>query len=158
MQVYYGLPDIQNITTICRRVVIVIGGGENAYRLLVETAAAETLYGTLRDPTPHGAGAGLFQCDPIGLIDTVDRTPANIHELVRKEFGVDLKRFSHHSLNTSPLVAAIVARLHYRLRPGAIPSTVRERGEYWKKWYNTAAGKGTVDQYVSKVQQYEKWM
>ena len=48
----------------------------------------------------------------------------------------------------SPAMCCIFARLHYLFKPGKIPSDITGQAEYWKKWYNTIEGAGTVDQYI----------
>lgn len=151
----YGLADARQIKHFAQVVVDVLGGGENAYRLLVETAAAETGYGTIPDRTRHGAGRGLFQCDEIGFVDVVKRARDEDVLALDRAFDFDLRRIKFELLNYSPLVAAAVARLHYKLRPGAIPATLRGRGEYWKKHYNSVLGKGSVDDYIFRAQRYE---
>ncbi|MBJ3579628.1 hypothetical protein JGC46_23410, partial [Salmonella enterica subsp. enterica serovar Derby] len=36
--------------------------------------------------------------------------------------------------------------------PESIPATRVERASYWKKYYNTSAGKGTPQDYINKCQ------
>lgn len=138
-------------------VVDVLGGGVNAYRILVETAAAETLCGTLPDKTRNGAGRGLFQCDEIGFVDVIQRASRADIDALELAFDFRLTDIKWEQLNYSPLIAAAVARLHYKLRPGAIPGDLRGRAEYWKKWYNSVAGKGSVADYIFKANAWEKY-
>ena len=42
----------------------------------------------------------------------------------------------------------IFARLKYILIPETIPTTIEGRAKYWKKFYNSVDGKGTLDHYV----------
>lgn len=44
--------------------------------------------------------------------------------------------------------ACMMCRVHYARFPGAIPATVDGQALYWKKWYNTHMGAGTIDQYL----------
>lgn len=44
--------------------------------------------------------------------------------------------------------AIVMARLVYWRAPGAIPSTKEGRAHYWKKYYNTEEGKGSVLKYL----------
>lgn len=153
----YGLVSTSHIKPICIAVCDVLGGGEEAVLLLCETAAAETKYGTMPDPTPDGAGRGLFQCDKISFEDIQQRAkPADI-EAVKRAFDIDIRRVRWEQLNFSPVLAAIFARWHYKLRPGAIPKTRQERAEYWKLHYNTVAGKGTAAGYVEKAKYWERY-
>ena len=45
-------------------------------------------------------------------------------------------------------LGVLLARLHYLRCPGAIPGDVHGQAAYWKQWYNTVAGKGTVEEYL----------
>lgn len=150
MSTFYGLATADNIYEVVGAVCRVLGAGENqsAVSLLLETAAQETRLGTFRDPTPNGAGRGLFQCDPIGLQDVQARTKAADVAAIKAAFNFDLALLPHAALDVSPLAAAVVARLFYKLVPGAIPVSLAGRAEYWKRYYNTVAGKGTAEEYV----------
>ena len=50
---------------------------------------------------------------------------------------------------TNIALAAAFCRIHYRRKPGAIPKSMPGRAAYWKKWYNSEEGAGTVDHYVA---------
>jgi hypothetical protein len=45
--------------------------------------------------------------------------------------------------------AVLMARIHYYRFPEAIPADLRGQAEYWKRRYNTTAGKGTPDKYIT---------
>lgn len=49
--------------------------------------------------------------------------------------------------------AAIMCRLHYRRVPKSLPTTVFGMAQYWKKYYNTKAGKGRIEDFVSSAEQ-----
>lgn len=149
--VAYGLYSTLQIRPMAEAVVDVLGGGEEAVLLLCETAAAETLYGTLPDPTPSGAANGLCQCDEKPFLDTVKRTSLADIAAIKKAFGFDLREIKWTDLRYSPLLSLIVCRLHYKLRPGKIPSTLEGRAQYWKVNYNSVLGAGTVQGYIKKV-------
>lgn len=150
MGVYYGLCSAAQVKHFAQAVCTVLGGGDEAVSLLCETAATETGCGTYADPTPNGAGRGAFQCDPIAFKDVVARSSEKDLSALKTAFGFDLHTVKHEALDYSPLIAAAVCRLHYKLCPGAIPLTLKARAEYWKKYYNTKAGKGTAAQYVER--------
>ena len=48
-------------------------------------------------------------------------------------------------------LAVALCRIHYLRMPGLIPGDVNGRGAYWKKYYNTALGAGTVEKYVNNA-------
>lgn len=154
---YYGLKSKEDAVMYARQVCAVVGDPatrEAAVALLVETAAAETLLGTLRDPTPYGAGTGLTQVDE-GTFDWLKGlySKGPVADAVLKAFNINLSKTKYQELETSPLLAMLFCRLRYARAPGAIPTSFVGRAEYWKKHYNTSAGKGTVAGYLKKAQE-----
>lgn len=150
----YGLINKQDAIGYARAVCAVIGGGKNTestVALLVETAAAETLLGDFKDPTPTSAGTGLTQVD-LGTFEWLRSKylGSTMAAQLLKEFGIDLSRTVYQELRTSPLMAMLFCRLRYLAVPVAIPATRGERADYWKKYYNTSAGKGTPTDYLEK--------
>ena len=87
---FYGLMHKEDAVVAARAVCEVIGSPatrENAVALLVETAAAETLLGELRDPTMYAAGTGLTQVDK-GTFDWLKGLYANtpVAEAIQRKF------------------------------------------------------------------------
>ena len=50
---------------------------------------------------------------------------------------------------TNIALACAFCRVFYRRKPGAIPTTMPGRAAYYKRYYNTAHGKSTVDRYIA---------
>ena len=153
---YYGLKSKIQALSLAHQVCNVLGHGSHGYatNLLLETAAAETCLGLYQDPTPGGAGMGLCQHDLIAFQDIIQRTPMRIVKTIHMEFGYDIRKLVHTNLADDPLLSFIFCRLHYRLRPEPIPSSLRGRAEYWKQFYNSMAGKGTVSHYMDNANAY----
>ncbi len=153
----YGLVAPAQLKQFAQAVCDVLGRGDgnSAVYLLCETAAVETQYATYRDLTPNGAGRGVCQCDEIAFKDVQQRTRQADVDAVKAAFDFDLKKVQWDDLNLSPLLAFVFARLHYKLKPEAIPQTLRGRAEYWKKYYNTALGKGSVEEYIARVKPWQ---
>ncbi|MDU2830810.1 MAG: hypothetical protein E7C03_10240 [Anaerococcus sp.] len=151
----YGLIDKPDAVRYAIAVCDVIGHGKNgkAVPLLVETCAAETLLGDYKDPTPTSAGTGLSQVD-LGTFEWLRDLYKNSRHapVLLREFGIDLSRTVYQELRTSPLLAMLFCRLRYLVVPESIPDTREGRASYWKKHYNTAAGKGTPADYLDKCQ------
>jgi hypothetical protein len=57
-------------------------------------------------------------------------------------------------LNDNDYLGALLCREHYRRVPAYIPGDLQNQAEYWKKYYNTSAGKGTVDEYIANWNKY----
>lgn len=58
------------------------------------------------------------------------------------------------ALTTNLAYACAMCRIHYLRQPGKIPATVDGQAQYWKKYYNTALGRGTVAEYVDNWDRY----
>lgn len=149
----YGLINKQDAVSYATAICDVIGHGKNnaAVKLCVETAAAETLLGDFKDPTPTSAGTGVTQVD-FGTFEWLREKYRNSRyaPLLLSKFGIDLSRTVYQELRTSPLMAMLFCRLRYLTVSESIPDTREGRAEYWKKHYNTVAGKGTPADYIEK--------
>ena len=57
---------------------------------------------------------------------------------------------------TDMTLATIMTRLFYAAIPNPLLASddIRGIGEYWKRYYNTALGKGTVDEFVTNYRKY----
>lgn len=141
------------VTAICD--LLGHGAGNNAVCMLLETAAQETQMGRFRDPTPNGAGRGLFQIDPIGFEDVQARARDGDVFRVRSAYSFDIREVRHNDLDASPLLSTVFCRLFYKLKPEPFPQTIFQRADYWKRHYNTVLGRGTPEEYVRNA---EAWM
>lgn len=152
---YYGLVTPQQVIDTAALVARIIPGKskQKTFHLLIETAAVETKLGHYKDPTPNGAGRGLNQVDP----DTFDWLQVKYRDTaiamdILDATGIDIGRVNHDELDYNPLLSMIWCRLRYCAVPTAIPESQAERAAYWKKFYNTVAGKGTVEHYMTSAQ------
>lgn len=146
----YGVLSKDDIKKTAEIVVKILGGGENAVKLLLETCAAETLMGTYRNKIQYNYGLGLCQFDKIAFLNVQQKTSLTKKELIIKWFNIDIDKVEYRELAYSPLLSMIWCRLYYLLVPSVIPSTLEGRAEYWKKYYNSVLGSGTVEEYIKK--------
>lgn len=147
----YGLRDKSEIAKFSKLVVSVFGGGYATERALMEIAAVETQYGDFPDAHPDRLGVGITQFDQIGFDDVVQRTRPRHKKRMLDMLGYDLDTLQLADLAYDPLLALAMTRLKYLLIPEVIPDTVEGRARYWKKYYNTELGKGTVQHYLDSV-------
>lgn len=149
----YGLNG-RSVLEIAIEVCDVLGHGLNKMgpALLAETAAVETQLGNYKDPTPNGAGYGICQFDLIGFQDVIRRTRARDKAKVLDYFGYYLDGSKLEDLGDDPLLSLIFCRLKYRLIPDLIPTDIVSRASYWKRWYNSELGKGTVEHYLKAAE------
>lgn len=60
------------------------------------------------------------------------------------------------ALTSNLAYACALARIKYYRDPLAIPADLYGQAETWKRVYNTAAGKGTIDEYMTNRARYAK--
>ena len=118
-------------------------------------ACMESNYGTDPNtyrPNYHG---GIWQVDKIGFDDTqnVASHPGlkGKFEKIQTATGISWQDTSWDDLQ-KPMYSGIAARLYVSNIPAPIPTDVRGQAEYWKKYYNTEKGKGTVEDFISRCQ------
>ena len=149
MKTFYGLLSLAHLDELATTVCDCLGYGSNgnAVDLLTETAGAETIKGTMIDPTIY-AGMGLTQFDKLPFQDVKDRCREQDKEKIKKSFDIDIDLVEWEHLRYNPLLALIFTRLKYKKVPQAIPLTLEDRAKYWKVHYNSSAGQGTVEHYI----------
>ena len=109
-------------------------------------------------------GFGLWQLEWVSVAETIKRLSSlsNHHQLrarcaewlflnedAEPEWYARVGKWAMlHNLCGWHRAACMFARLHYIWEPSPVPTTVGEHAAYWKKYYNTSAGKGTPQEYV----------
>lgn len=127
---------------------------EAAVELLVGTALKES--GGLRWRIQLGGGParGLFQMEKATYDDIwknylAFRAP--LRDAVVAAFTPAGEALSFDQITDDDGYAAVMARLKYLRVPARLPAAgdLAGQAEYWKKYYNTTLGKGTVAGYVA---------
>lgn len=110
--------------------------------LLLDTAAQESDFGHYLKQLGRGPALGAFQMEPETFRWLRDK-----YRLRYSPIGVIEFRMLEWNLRA----AIIMARLRYRAVRAALPPVddVKERARYWKRYYNTAAGRGTIDEFIT---------
>ncbi|PAA60469.1 hypothetical protein BOX15_Mlig019589g1 [Macrostomum lignano] len=126
----------------------------NDLGFLLRVAYVESKFGlnanTFRSDA-DGFGKGIWQLDKIGFDDTKLGSSTK-RNLVKEKFGIDWTTMTYASANMNvPLYNALAARLLLSRKPAAIPSGIEAQAKYWKTYYNSGAGKGSVDKFISDV-------
>ena len=147
---YYGLVNEKELYLIIDEVISVLGNGVNnsVADLLIETARAETIAGEARDRTPLMYGVGLMQFDKIGFEDVKQRAFIKWGDVVLGKLKTDMSLVEFEWLVYSPFLSVLWARLKYKLTPEQVPSDIYGRAKYWKKYYNSYKGAGTIEHYL----------
>jgi hypothetical protein len=118
-----------------------------------QIAKAESNYGKTKGTYDGSGGCGIWQVDKIALADTKDLEShpalAKAHIRIRRATGFDWFGVECRHLDY-PLFGALAARMFLMNIPEDIPKSLKERAKYWKKYYNTNKGSGTVDDFLRR--------
>lgn len=128
-----------------------------AVYLLMGTAAQETNFHHLKQTS--GPALGLYQCEP-----ATHRSIWKDYLWYRDSLTNQVRQFASQkytgkTIDDSELIgnlyyATVICRIHYYRIPEKIPEDVQGLAEYWKKYYNTDQGKGTIDQFIDNYVRY----
>ncbi|MGB1309572.1 MAG: hypothetical protein ACPG47_00095 [Leucothrix sp.] len=118
--------------------------------LLLGTAAVESDFGAHLEQI-NGPAIGLWGMEPA----THDSLWDDFIEY-RKKYKKILEPRSVERLYGDWVYAAQMARIKYMTIPELLPASwdIDGMANYWKKYYNTPAGKGTVEVFVKKYRKY----
>ena len=135
-------------------------GDKNAATFLNRVALVESDFGTDKNTFKQKDSSGIFQIERGGAYAEVIRRldpEADVGGSVRRyndqlkdAYGIDLSQMSYEDLE-QPIIGAAFARAYLLTVPEPIPVSKREQSEYWKKYYNTALGKGTPERFVRET-------
>lgn len=150
----YGIEHESEAVEIAKQVVKVFGGGHKTVLLMLEIACTETHLGQYPDRHPEKWGVGITQFDQIALDDLQQRTRGRNRKMLKRFFGYDLNMVKLADLAEDAVLAFCLTRLKLKLVPESNPTTIEGRAMFWKKWWNTSAGRGTVDGYLEDVANY----
>jgi hypothetical protein len=116
----------------------------SATELLIGTCAQESQMGTYLRQI-NGPALGCMQVEP----STFQWLWMKYYLRFPVLLGIEFEQMEY-DLRSS----IIMARLKYLSCPGAIPATLEGQAGYWKRWYNSPLGAGTVEEYISNYRKY----
>lgn len=128
----------------------------NAVELLMLTAAQESHCGQYIAQI-KGPALGIFQMEPTTHKDIWDN-----YLKYRDELAEAVRQYQFHGAVGSTLwrgnipYQIAMARANYRRKPGALPwhLDIEAMAKYYKKHWNTKAGKATVEEAMTKYNKY----
>jgi hypothetical protein len=160
-----GICPKQIIELVIYPALVSIGYGDKASVQLVSgTCAQESDMGAYIKQV-DGPALGLFQMEPATHTDIWMNYLRYHQELVKKICQIAYIPVPNigvvpydETLMYNMKYAAIMCRLKYLMNKESIPSfgSVIDQANYWKKYYNTAAGKGDVQAYLVNFDKYLK--
>jgi len=140
--------DPKQFRSLIERVIEEVGmRSPAAVNLLLGTAAQESRFGTYLRQLDGGPAVGPFQCEPATFQDLQER----FQNVQRWMIGR-----SAEEMEWDIRLAILVCRLKYRSIPAALPAHDDLPGlaGYWKRYYNTAKGKGTIEEFMRNYRRY----
>ena len=116
--------------------------------LICLTCAVESDFGTYFRQIGGGPGRGCMSLEPPTCQDVVGR-------VILPKYP-DFPHIKSADLETDIKASIIIARFKYWPFPQPLPKAhdIPALARYWKKYYNTSAGKGTVEKAVEKYERY----
>lgn len=131
-----------------------------AENLLMGTCAQESRMGEFLVQLGDGPAQGIFQMEPATEQDIILNYISYRTDLSR-EINQLVPEFEHGGINDltgNLFYACAMARVHYYRVPMALPlaDNVEEMAHYWKLYYNTPEGKGTVAEFVHNYNKFVK--
>lgn len=128
----------------------------NVVNMILETAYVESNCGEYIKQL-KGPACGIFQIEPVTAKDIIDnfiyyrpKLRENYAKLVNGFLSLE------QNLCTNLMFQIFMCRVFYLRFSEIIPDTVEGRAKYWKKYYNTNLGKGTVEKYIKAVEKFKK--
>ena len=134
---------------------------DDAVALLMGTAAQETKLGSYIAQVGISmgkGGIGIYQCQKQAydelwelFVESSKTMKAKVLLLTGYSGKPPAVRMA-----SDLVLATIMARLFYAriLKPLPSKKDVKAMGEYWKRYYNTQLGKGTVEEFMKNYQEY----
>ena len=122
---------------------------ESAVELLMGTAAVESKLGTYIKQI-KGPALGIFQMEPATEKDIWQNYLAHRSGLTSEVMRYKSLQTLGNDLQWNIGYQIVMARVHYLRVPKRLPAAgdVVGLGIYWKKYYNTLKGKGTVTKFT----------
>ena len=131
---------------------------EDAVELLMLTAAQESHCGTYIKQV-RGPALGIFQCEPATAQDIYDNYltfKPDLESLIDSVSLLDQTASEQFDLKANLVYQIAMARIHYLRISEKLPSkdNIKAMAQYWKKYYNTYKGKGTVEEAIFNYKKY----
>lgn len=146
---------------------------ESATELLMLTAAVESNLGQYIKQKGKGPALGIFQMEPATEDDIWNNYlsyKSSLREIVH-EFYLEFCFDEIKNLEYNLAYQILMARIHYLRVPSPLPEikyipmsmvitktlteeSILSLANYWKVYYNTIKGKGTIEKAVNKYNKY----
>lgn len=120
----------------------------DAVNLIIATGNAETGYRHL-EQMGGGPALGFFQIEKNTIDDVLKNYARYRPQVMNTLIELGLRQGEEHfSVLSNIALQVAFCRLCYRRVPDPIPYNIKDMAKYWKKFYNTEGGKGTVEHFL----------
>ena len=129
----------------------------HAENLILGTAAQESAYGKYTVQIGGGPARGKFQMEKATHDDIWKnflKYKPRLAKLVLSISGLTEPDFN--SLEKNDIYACAMCRVHYFRVKEPIHTTINGYAYYWKQFYNTPEGKGTISEFINNYIKYVK--
>lgn len=133
-----------------------------AASLIYHTGLVESKFMYLYQKGGSNVARGFFQCEPPTAVDICTNYLAYRDELMKRVATVcylDWKYFTapnehdwRNILTYNVRAQIVMCRLHYWRVPKSLPQNIKDQAVYWKAYYNSHKGAGTVDHFMKIVE------
>ena len=129
---------------------------EEACLLIVGTAIQESRLHYLKQ-IPSGIAKGICQMEEATHDDIWDNFLKYKPEIKEKLMGLTNQSMDLvDQLKGNLYYAVAMCRIHYYRVSEPLPNYLAGMARYWKKYYNTELGKGTVEEFIHNYEQAVK--
>ena len=129
----------------------------HAENLVLGTGAQESAYGKYTKQIGGGPALGKFQMESETHNDIWKnflKYKPRLARLILEISGLSEPDFK--ALETNDIYACAMCRVHYFRVKEPIPTTLNGYAYYWKQYYNTPKGKGTIPEFINNYLKYVK--
>ena len=134
-----------------------------AVQLIMGTIAQESAFGKYRQQLNNGPAMGIVQMEGATAKDIFENylnyrrshLEAVLSLTTNDIVTNNIKSLNRHLKNNDEFAIAM-CRIHYLRAPAKLPEydNIEDMGKYWKKYYNTELGKGTVEEFIKNYNRY----
>ena len=133
----------------------------DAMELIYNTGLVESKYKYLMQKGGDNIARGFYQCEPwvaVSVCENYLQFRKPLMKKIAKLCYLDIKYFTNPKgfdwkqiLTTNITAQIIFCRLHYWRVPKPLPKTIEDQASYWKKFYNTEKGKGSINHFLEVI-------
>lgn len=127
----------------------------DAVNLILGTIAQESQYGKYHRQLGNGPAFGIAQMEPATFNDIIKNYLRYHPEITERIKAVcHVNELNAIDLLNNDRLAVCMCRVNYLRVAAKLPISIEGYSAYWKKYYNTIKGKGTVSEFIRNYHLY----